>query len=187
MLGEAVCRVAPALHRPACNAANRREQQLPPSVATVASSPLLPRLLTLPPNPTRSSIPTTAGDRVYCKMLAHGAVHGAFAGYTGVTVGLVNTHVGASSFFRALSLRRARGAGPGCKGGSAGCHASRSAVGDGSPALCGQEDVCAHAPLNRPFDAPVHHPCTVQYCYLPIPLIIQAPRKVDPEGELWNR
>jgi hypothetical protein len=26
-------------------------------------------------------------------MLAHGAVHGAFAGYTGVTVGLVNTHV----------------------------------------------------------------------------------------------
>ena len=26
-------------------------------------------------------------------MLAHGAVHGAFAGYTGITVGLVNTHV----------------------------------------------------------------------------------------------
>ncbi|KAI3436493.1 hypothetical protein D9Q98_005910 [Chlorella vulgaris] len=63
------------------------------------------------------SIPTTAGDRVYCKMLAHGAVHAAFAGYSGVTVGLVNTH----------------------------------------------------------------------YCYLPIPLIIQAPRKVDPDGELWNR
>ncbi|KAL4440737.1 hypothetical protein ABPG77_000446 [Micractinium sp. CCAP 211/92] len=63
------------------------------------------------------SIPTTAGDRVYCKMLAHGAVHGAFAGFTGITVGLVNTH----------------------------------------------------------------------YCYLPIPLIIQAPRKVDPHGELWNR
>ncbi|EFN58628.1 hypothetical protein CHLNCDRAFT_29926 [Chlorella variabilis] len=64
-----------------------------------------------------ASIPTTAGDRVYCKMLAHGAVHAAFAGYTGITVGLVNTH----------------------------------------------------------------------YCYLPIPLIIQAPRKVDPTGELWNR
>lgn len=43
------------------------------------------------------SIPTTAGDRVYCKMLAHGAVHGAFAGYTGITVGLVNTHVGAAA------------------------------------------------------------------------------------------
>ena len=38
------------------------------------------------------SIPTIAGDRVYCKMLAHGAVHGAFAGFTGITVGLVNTH-----------------------------------------------------------------------------------------------
>ncbi|PRW56044.1 phosphofructokinase family isoform B [Chlorella sorokiniana] len=63
------------------------------------------------------SIPTIAGDRVYCKMLAHGAVHGAFAGFTGITVGLVNTH----------------------------------------------------------------------YCYLPIPLIIQAPRRVDPNGELWNR
>ncbi|PSC69047.1 phosphofructokinase family [Micractinium conductrix] len=63
------------------------------------------------------SIPTTAGDRVYCKMLAHGAVHGAFAGFTGITVGLVNTH----------------------------------------------------------------------YCYLPIPLIIQAPRRVEARGELWNR
>ena len=27
----------------------------------------------------------------------------------------------------------------------------------------------------------------LQYCYFPIPLIIQAPRKVDPFGELWNR
>lgn len=63
------------------------------------------------------SIPATSSDRILCKMLAHGAVHGAFAGYTGVTVGLVNTH----------------------------------------------------------------------YCYLPINVIIQAPRKVDPDGELWNR
>jgi len=40
-----------------------------------------------------SSITTTANDRVYCKMLSHGAVHGAFAGFSGITVGLVNTHV----------------------------------------------------------------------------------------------
>jgi 6-phosphofructokinase 1 len=39
------------------------------------------------------SIPATSDDRVYCKMLAHGALHAAFAGYTAVTVGQVNTHV----------------------------------------------------------------------------------------------
>lgn len=60
------------------------------------------------------SVPTTSNDRILCRMLANGAVHGAFAGYTGVTVGLVNTH----------------------------------------------------------------------FVYLPIPLVIQAPRKVDPHGEL---
>ncbi|KAK9805515.1 hypothetical protein WJX72_002635 [[Myrmecia] bisecta] len=63
------------------------------------------------------SIPTTSGDRIYCKVLANNAVHGAFAGYTGITVGLVNTH------------------------------------------------------------------CV----YLPIPVVISTPRKVDPEGEMWNR
>jgi 6-phosphofructokinase 1 len=63
------------------------------------------------------SVPTTSNDRILCRMLANGAVHAAFAGYTGVTVGLVNTH----------------------------------------------------------------------FVYLPIPLVIQAPRKVDPSGELWNR
>lgn len=51
------------------------------------------------------------------QVLAHNAVHGAFAGYTGITVGLVNTH----------------------------------------------------------------------YVYLPIPTVIQAPRKVDPRGKAWNR
>ncbi len=38
------------------------------------------------------SVPTTSNDRVYCKVLGQGAVHGAFAGYTDITVGLVNTH-----------------------------------------------------------------------------------------------
>ncbi len=38
------------------------------------------------------AIPTTTNDRIYCKVLGQGAVHGAFAGFTGCTVGLVNTH-----------------------------------------------------------------------------------------------
>ncbi|KAI8113918.1 hypothetical protein M9434_002046 [Picochlorum sp. BPE23] len=63
------------------------------------------------------SIPTTSVDRIYCKILAHNAVHAAFAGFTGVVVGLVNTH----------------------------------------------------------------------YVYLPIPTVIQAPRKVDPKGKKWNQ
>jgi 6-phosphofructokinase 1 len=36
--------------------------------------------------------PTITTDRIYCKVLGQGAVHGAFAGFTGFTVGLVNTH-----------------------------------------------------------------------------------------------
>ena len=63
------------------------------------------------------SIPTTSGDRIYCKILAHNAVHAAFSGFTGVVVGLVNTH----------------------------------------------------------------------YVLLPIPVVIQAPRRVDPRGKQWNR
>lgn len=38
------------------------------------------------------AIPTTSTDRIYCKVLAHQAVHAAFAGYTSACVGLVNTH-----------------------------------------------------------------------------------------------
>ncbi len=63
------------------------------------------------------SIPTTSVDRIYCKILAHNAVHGAFAGFTGVTVGLVNTH----------------------------------------------------------------------YVYLPIEVVIQSARTVDPKGKRWNQ
>jgi hypothetical protein len=29
------------------------------------------------------AIPTTSNDRIYCKILAHNAVHAAFAGFTG--------------------------------------------------------------------------------------------------------
>ena len=38
------------------------------------------------------SIPTGHTDRIYCKVLGQGAVHGAFAGFTDFTVGLINTH-----------------------------------------------------------------------------------------------
>ncbi|MEW5297418.1 MAG: hypothetical protein WDW36_000628 [Sanguina aurantia] len=63
------------------------------------------------------AIPTTSNDRIYCKVLAHNAVHAAFGGFTGLTVGLVNTH----------------------------------------------------------------------YVLLPIPVVISAPRTVDPRGKMWNR
>eukprot|EP00199_Chlamydomonas_sp_CCMP681_P000695 CAMPEP_0119107434 /NCGR_PEP_ID=MMETSP1180-20130426/10100_1 /TAXON_ID=3052 ORGANISM="Chlamydomonas cf sp, Strain CCMP681" /NCGR_SAMPLE_ID=MMETSP1180 /ASSEMBLY_ACC=CAM_ASM_000741 /LENGTH=492 /DNA_ID=CAMNT_0007092919 /DNA_START=118 /DNA_END=1596 /DNA_ORIENTATION=+ len=63
------------------------------------------------------AIPTTSNDRVYCTVLGQGAVHAAFAGFTDVTVGLLNTH----------------------------------------------------------------------FVLLPIPTIIQAPRKVNPKGRSWNR
>ena len=38
------------------------------------------------------SVTTCASDRIYAKVLAHNAVHAAFAGFTGVTAGLVSGH-----------------------------------------------------------------------------------------------
>ena len=46
--------------------------------------PALPRL--------RACVPACA-RRVQCKMIAHGAMHAAFAGYTATAVGVVNTHM----------------------------------------------------------------------------------------------
>ncbi|XP_061337555.1 ATP-dependent 6-phosphofructokinase 4, chloroplastic-like isoform X2 [Gastrolobium bilobum] len=37
------------------------------------------------------AIPSNASDNVYCTLLAHSAIHGAMAGYTGFTVGPVNS------------------------------------------------------------------------------------------------
>ncbi|KAL5195618.1 ATP-dependent 6-phosphofructokinase 4, chloroplastic [Glycine soja] len=50
----------------------------------------------LMPNPSDPTymiraIPSNASDNIYCTLLAHGAVHGAMAGYTGFTVGPVNS------------------------------------------------------------------------------------------------
>jgi 6-phosphofructokinase 1 len=37
------------------------------------------------------AIPSNASDNIYCSLLAQSAVHGAMAGYTGFTVGPVNS------------------------------------------------------------------------------------------------
>jgi 6-phosphofructokinase len=39
------------------------------------------------------SVPANASDALYCMLLAQNAVHGAMAGYTGFSVGLVNNRV----------------------------------------------------------------------------------------------
>lgn len=37
------------------------------------------------------AVPSNASDNIYCTLLAQSAVHGAMAGYTGFTVGPVNS------------------------------------------------------------------------------------------------
>lgn len=39
------------------------------------------------------SVPANASDSLYCMLLAHNAVHGAMAGYTAFSTGLVNNRV----------------------------------------------------------------------------------------------
>ena len=63
------------------------------------------------------SVETNTADKIFCIQLAQGAVHAAFAGFTGITVGVVNNHT----------------------------------------------------------------------AYLPIGLVVSAPRVVDPEGKSWQR
>ena len=38
------------------------------------------------------AVETNPSDKMYCQVLAQGAVHGAFAGFTGITVGVINNH-----------------------------------------------------------------------------------------------
>lgn len=47
--------------------------------------------LCLDPTYMIRAIPSNASDNIYCTLLAHSAVHGAMAGYTGFTVGPVNS------------------------------------------------------------------------------------------------
>ncbi|KAF6159029.1 hypothetical protein GIB67_022184 [Kingdonia uniflora] len=46
------------------------------------------------------AVPSNASDNVYCTLLAHSAVHGAMAGYTGFTVGPVNGRHAYIPFYR---------------------------------------------------------------------------------------
>ncbi|XP_044468600.1 ATP-dependent 6-phosphofructokinase 4, chloroplastic-like [Mangifera indica] len=47
-------------------------------------------LLDIDPTYMLQAIPSNAADNIYCSHLAHGAVHGAMAGFTVFTVGPVN-------------------------------------------------------------------------------------------------
>lgn len=51
------------------------------------------------------AIPSIASDNVYCTLLAQSAVHGAMAGYTGFTVGLVNGRHTYIPFYRVTATR----------------------------------------------------------------------------------
>lgn len=50
------------------------------------------------------AIPSNASDNVYCTLLAHSAIHGAMAGYTGFTVGQVNGRHAYIPFYVSISL-----------------------------------------------------------------------------------
>ncbi|KAH7682004.1 Pyrophosphate-dependent phosphofructokinase TP0108-type protein [Dioscorea alata] len=51
------------------------------------------------------AIPANASDNVYCTLLAHSALHGAMAGYTGFTVGPVNGRHAYIPFYRVTEAR----------------------------------------------------------------------------------
>lgn len=48
-------------------------------------------LLSTDPTYMIRAIPSNASDNIYCTLLAQSAVHGAMAGFTGFTVGPVNS------------------------------------------------------------------------------------------------
>ncbi|XP_072998827.1 ATP-dependent 6-phosphofructokinase 3-like [Typha latifolia] len=52
------------------------------------------------------AVPSNASDNVYCTLLAHSAVHGAMAGYTGFTVGPVNGRHAYIPFYRITEKQR---------------------------------------------------------------------------------
>jgi len=57
-----------------------------------SACPLRPNLKYIDPGYLLRAAPTLASDKMYCNVLGANAVHAAMAGYTGVTVGAVNTH-----------------------------------------------------------------------------------------------
>lgn len=66
---------------------------------------LATRLTIADPTYMIRAIPSNASDNIYCTLLAQSAVHGAMAGYTGFTVGPVNSRhayipISVSSFLK---------------------------------------------------------------------------------------
>lgn len=52
------------------------------------------------------AVPSNASDNIYCTLLAQSAVHGAMAGYTGFTSGLVNGRHTYIPFYVSSSIGR---------------------------------------------------------------------------------
>ncbi|MQL80454.1 hypothetical protein Taro_012907, partial [Colocasia esculenta] len=52
------------------------------------------------------AIPSNASDNVYCTLLAHSAIHGAMAGFTGFTVGSVNGRHAYIPFYRVTETQK---------------------------------------------------------------------------------
>jgi 6-phosphofructokinase 1 len=42
------------------------------------------------PNYMIRAVPTNVADNIYCTLLAHSAIHGAMASYTGFVAGMIN-------------------------------------------------------------------------------------------------
>lgn len=62
-------------------------------------------LKTIDPTYMIRAVPSNASDNVYCTLLAHSAIHGAVAGYTGFTVGPVNGRHSYIPFHRVIERR----------------------------------------------------------------------------------
>ncbi|GFH13165.1 PFK domain-containing protein [Haematococcus lacustris] len=162
------------------------------------------------------AIPTTSTDRIYCKILAHNAVHAAFAGMCGGPGWQwvrVATAAGGQSW--AAGSCSGQGGCTGCgEGATTCCEWWQLGVALHShPAAClnlsksswqGHLDAFEMTLLKhscRYSLGGVHAVCSccpgftgltvglvnTHYVYLPIPVVIQAPRKVDPRGKAWNR
>ncbi len=56
------------------------------------AEPVTPDIKYIEPAYQIRSVPAGTVDKVYCRMLSHSAVHGAFAGYSGFTAGLASQH-----------------------------------------------------------------------------------------------
>ena len=112
------------------------------------------------------SIPTTSNDRIYCKILAHNAVHAAFAGERGLLILAVSVLMMAFRFglcfFLSLTTNHNN-------------HTTKTTT------------ETQKTKTKKGYTGITVGLVNTHYVYLPIPIIIQAPRRVDPRGKMWNR